>query len=224
MSETSETIQHFCIAQDLKFILFADITMFLEAVILLVGVAIALFLQTDCDFYLQFSPYNETNAFENKVVWIVGASSGIGEYLAYDMGRAGAKVIISARRLNQLQTVASKFKDFKHQPLIVSLDILNQSNQQIAYDDIIKKCSQIDYVVLNAGRSMRATAIESSVTLTRDIFELNFFSYIELIKLVLPKMVHNKNGHVVVVSSMAGKLGTPIASSYSASKFALVRT
>ena len=171
-----------------------------------------------------YSPYNVTSSFDDKVVWLAGASSGIGESLAYDLGLAGAKVILSARRVDRLKTIAKNFTDnhYKNKPSIIPLDILNYTNQEEAFKQIIDEYGHIDYVVMNAGRSMRSTAIDFPLESTREIFELNFFSYVKLTKLVLPKLVERKQGHLVVVSSVSGIVPTPLGSSYSATKFALV--
>lgn len=189
------------------------------------AIVLGIFFTSDCDFFLKYSPYDEETAFINKTIWIVGASSGIGQYLAYDLSKAGAQVVISARRLDQLQMVAKNCSNFnKLTPFVLPLDILDYDAQEVAYNTIIEKFGRVDSVVLNAGRTMRSTAVEAPTNLTRNIFELNFFSYIQLSKLVLPDMIKRKNGQLIAVSSLAGRIGTPLSSSYSATKFALVCT
>lgn len=89
-------------------------------------------------------------------------------------------------------------------------------------EQILAQFGRIDIIVLNAGRSQRNVAIETPLADTEQIMQLNFFSYVSLVQLVLPSMIERKAGQVAVMSSIAGIIPAPISSSYSASKFALV--
>ena len=104
---------------------------------------------------------------------------------------------------------------------VLPLDVLDSSAQQAAYKSIIDKYKHIDVVVLNARRSQRSLAMDFDVDQTRDLFNLNFFSYVSTTKLVVPDMQKRKSGKIVVMSSLAGKMGVTVSSSYSATKFAL---
>lgn len=184
-------------------------------------VLLAIFFQSDASFPLYFLKLPQSgNSFENQVIWVTGASSGIGASLAKDLTRQGAQVIISARRIDQLNLVATNCSG-KYVPLVLQLDVTDFEAQKSAVEFIFEKYGRIDSVVLNAGRSQRALAVDFPFSSTKELMELNFFSVIHLTKLILPNMIKDRRGQIVVVSSVTGRIGTPISSSYSASKFAL---
>ncbi|CAM9191904.1 unnamed protein product, partial [Ectocarpus fasciculatus] len=158
--------------------------------------------------------------FNGKVVWITGASSGIGASLARDLSRNGAQVVISARRADALQEVALSCTG-QLKPFVLPLDVTDHEAQQAALDTIISKFGRLDTLVLNAGRSQRAVAADTSFEDTKSLFDLNVFAVIHLAKITLPHFLERQSGQFVVVSSVSGFLGTPIGSSYSATKFAL---
>lgn len=159
-------------------------------------------------------------SFDNKVVWITGASSGIGKELAIQLANQNAKIILSARNSEQLELVKESLKSpEKH--LILPLDLSDQKN----FDDLTKKViahfGRIDYLFNSGGVSQRSEASETSLEIDRKIMEINFFGNIGLTKAVLPQMQKQKSGHIVVTSSIAGKFGFYLRSAYSASKHAL---
>lgn len=127
--------------------------------------------------------------------FLVTLQKGIGAYLAYELVRGGAQVIISARRLDQLEEVAAKCKG-KHIPLVIPLDVLDFDQHQIAYNTIISKYGKVDRLVLNAGRSQRNPALDTHFNVTTSLMELNFFSVVHLAKVVLPSMIALKSGQV----------------------------
>jgi len=194
-------------------------------IVLLAAIVLGVFLTSDCDFFLHFSTYDDKKAFKDKVVWIVGASSGIGAFLAVDFAKAGAKVIISARRESMLELVAANCSavESSSKPDIIPLDILDSASQTQAYAKIKERHGHVDILVLNAGRSQRSLAVDTTMETARQLFDLNFFSFLSLQSLVLPDMIARKSGQLVVVSSLSGRIGTPITSSYTATKHALVR-
>lgn len=184
----------------------------------LLCVVLAFFSRMDADWMAFLYP--PAGSFNGQVVWITGASSGIGAALARDLVKNGAQVIISARRINSLHEVA-KSCEGKYKPYVVPLDVTDYAARQLALNDILSKFGRIDSVVLNAGKSQRATAIDTTFEDTKSLFDLNVFAVIHLTKLVLPIFLKQGSGQFVVVSSVSGFLGTPIGSSYSATKFAL---
>lgn len=194
---------------------------------MLAVLALACFLTLDCDVLLYVLPFDDkaaSTSFKEQIVWITGASSGIGAALVMDMVKGGAKVIISARREEQLLAVQKKAAEEypnSHPVFVMPLDVINASAREEATAKILQTFGHIDVLVLNAGRSQRALATEFELESTRDLFELNFFSYVALTKLVLPSMQARRSGTIVVMSSLAGKMGVTISSSYSASKWAL---
>lgn len=191
---------------------------FLGAIALLA----ALWFCCDADIALVLAPSPPANAFEGKVIWITGASSGIGASLTKDLVRAGAKVVISARRASMLEDLVWECRGLgKFGPISMPLDVLDLKKQEEVIANIYAMVGQIDMVVLNAGRSQRSLAVDTDISVTRDLMELNYISAVNIVRLTLPHMLRRKEGYYVVVSSLSGKFGVPISSSYSASKFAL---
>lgn len=159
--------------------------------------------------------------FENKVVWITGASSGIGEALAYEFAKEGAKLILSARRESELLRVKQSTKLPDNQVFILPLDVEKIEEIATKTAEAINHFGRIDYLMNNAGISQRSSVIDSDFSVYKKIFDINFFGVIALTKAVLPYMIAQKSGHIAVTSSIMGKLGTPFRSGYAATKHAL---
>lgn len=158
--------------------------------------------------------------FNNKVVWITGASSGIGEALAYLFSAQGAKLIISARRVEELKRVKLGCK-IPEKVFILPFDLEKENNWNELACIAKQQFGSIDILVNNGGISQRATAIETKPEVLLKIFKINFFAQVELTRAVLPYMQLQKSGNIVVMSSIAGKFGFFLRSGYSASKHAL---
>lgn len=155
--------------------------------------------------------------FQNKSVWITGASSGIGEALVYEFVKEGAMVIASARREGELLRVKENCGDKKDRVRVLPLDLTDIEGMQKTVDSV----EQVDVLVNNGGISQRALAHETPLEVDRKIFEVNYFGQIALTKAVLPKMIRQGGGQVVAVSSITGKFGFPLRSAYSATKHAI---
>ncbi|RUT73418.1 SDR family oxidoreductase [Ancylomarina longa] len=158
---------------------------------------------------------------KNKVVWITGASSGIGEALAYAFANEGAFLILSARNNDKLQQVKAKCLENTSKCWVKTMDLSDVNQLEFDVEEVLKQTGKIDLLINNAGRSQRSLAKETPLENDRKIMELNFFSVVALTKLVLPQMLKNKSGHIVVVSSISGKFGFPWRTAYSASKHAI---
>lgn len=159
--------------------------------------------------------------FKDKVIWITGASSGIGEALALELARREARLILSARREDELKRVAALTKLADLDILILPFDLKDTSKATALTASIINKFGRIDMLVNNGGMSQRSEAGKTSEGIDRELMEVNYFSNVNLTKAVLPYMKRQKSGHVIVVSSIAGKFGFYLRSSYSAAKHAL---
>ncbi|XP_068746509.1 dehydrogenase/reductase SDR family member 7-like [Montipora capricornis] len=188
----------------------------------------------DADFLLMFYEMfgkNATVALQGKVVWITGASSGIGEYLAYELAKSGCKLVLSARRKDELERVKQKCVDIssalhpsfqKDQDILVlPLDLLQFDTHGNLTIDVIKHFGKVDILVNNGARGQFSWIKETPLEVDRAILDLNLVGTISLTKAVLPYMIQQQEGYIVAVSSGAGKFGGPISSTYSASKFAL---
>ncbi len=156
-----------------------------------------------------------------KVVWITGASSGIGEALVYEFNKKGAHVILSARRVEELERVKSNCENSEETVRILPLDLKKQDTFPEKVKEAKGFFGSVDMLINNGGVSQRAYAINSTMESIRDIMEVNFFGSVALTKELLPTMVEQKSGHIVVISSVMGKIGTRFRSAYAASKHAL---
>lgn len=179
------------------------------------------FISLQCCFFITFAFTEKKQVnFKGKVVWITGASSGIGEALVQAFARKGAKIVLSSRNKKQLEKVQSKYK-LGDTSLVLPLDLADSSH----FDDLAKavysKYGQIDVLINNGGMSQRSLAFETPLEIDRKLMEINYFGNIALTKAVLPYMLKQQSGHVVAVSSIVGKFGFPLRSAYSASKHAL---
>jgi len=152
-------------------------------------------------------------------VWVTGASSGIGEALANAFSVAGARLILSARREAELARVRAACPD-ANQHLILPFDLL-QFDAEVVAKAALAEMGQIDLLVHCGGVSQRGRAVETDIDVDRRIMEINYFSTVALTKAVLPSMIARQQGHLVVISSLSGKISTPRRSAYAASKHAL---
>lgn len=159
--------------------------------------------------------------FEKKTIWITGASSGIGEALAIEWSSYKPVLILSGRNIEKLNQVKSICEQNGAKASVVELDLTNNKSIEKATASIFTLHPKIDILVNNGGISQRATVLDASIEVDRKVMETNFFGAISLTKKVLPAMVKNKDGHIVVISSIVGKFGFPLRSAYSASKHAL---
>lgn len=163
---------------------------------------------------------NTEHYFKGKTVWITGASSGIGEELAYQTAAMGARLIISARRENELERVKAACKGALD-VMIVPIDLADEQSVRNAASTVQAKVKNVDVLFNNGGISQRALTMETSQEVVRKMFEVNFFSNVLLSQLVAQRMIENKTGHIVVTSSLMGKWGFYLRSTYAATKHAL---
>jgi len=161
--------------------------------------------------------------FADKVVWITGASAGLGEAMAKEFAKGKAKLVLSARREAELQRVKSECTKFvpAENILILPLDVTELSGIDDEVQKIIRKFGRIDILVNNAGVSQRSYIADTPVSVERKIMEINFFGTTIITKAVLPVMRKQKSGNIAVISSIMGKFGYYRRSSYCASKHAL---
>ncbi len=158
---------------------------------------------------------------QKKVVWITGASSGIGEALAYEFNKKGTRLILSARRTEELERVKSACIDHEKMVKILPLDLAESDTIPGKVEDALELFGSVDMLINNGGISQRAYAVDATMETIRKVMEVNFFGTVQLTKEVLPHMVEQQSGHIVVISSVMGKFGTRHRSVYAASKHAL---
>ena len=158
--------------------------------------------------------------FSGQVVWITGASSGIGEALAYEFARQGARLVLSSRRPAELERVRQACeRPAEH--ISVPFDLADLAAFPGVVADVLARMGHIDVLVNNAGVSQRALARDATLEVERGLMELDYFAPVALTKAVLPAMTARGRGRVMVVSSVMGYVGTPGRSTYAAAKHAL---
>ncbi len=158
--------------------------------------------------------------YKDKIIWITGASSGIGEALAYAFSYRGAKLILSSRRYEELERVQHTCRhpeDVK----ILTVDLSDISSLDDKTKEAIACFGHIDIMVHNGGISQRSLIVDTEMEVHRRVMELDYFSYVAITKALLPHFIQRESGHFVVTSSVMGKIGTPMRSAYAAAKHAL---
>ncbi|MBX7243264.1 MAG: SDR family NAD(P)-dependent oxidoreductase [Bacteroidia bacterium] len=160
-------------------------------------------------------------SFQNKTVWITGASSGIGEALAKAFNENGAKVVLSARNQKELERVQSEFRRPEVPSLILPLDMTATDTFDAAVTTVLNTFGETDILIHNAGISQRALATETDFEDEQKIIAVNLTGPIGLTKKILPHYLERKKGHIVIITSVMAKIGTKYRSSYAASKHGL---
>jgi short-subunit dehydrogenase len=159
--------------------------------------------------------------FRGKSVLITGASSGIGEELAWQLGQAGAQLTLAARRTDRLETLAQKITDAGGpRPVTAECDVTRDGDLERAVADTMRAFGKLDVVFANAGFGVVAPLKKLTVEDYRRQFETNVFGVLRTIYATLPELEHNR-GNLAIISSVSGWISTPGASPYSMSKFAL---
>lgn len=159
-------------------------------------------------------------SFQDRVIWLTGASSGIGEALAYALARAGARLVLSSRRAEELERVRGRCER-PDDHLALPLDLMRPETFATAVAAVVKRFGRIDVLLNNGGVSQRGLAADTTPEIERMLMEVNYFGPVGLTKAVLPTLRAQRAGTIVVVSSVMGYLGTPGRSTYAAAKHAL---
>ena len=157
---------------------------------------------------------------KNNVFWITGASSGIGKSLAIELSNYDVNLILSSRNKKALEEVKSKCKNTS-KVKIVTLDLERYENMNSKVKEAMLCFGAIDILVNNGGISQRSLVINTNVSVDKRLMDVNYLGTVALTKALLPHFIKNKSGHFVVTTSIVGKIGTPLRSSYAATKHAL---
>lgn len=161
-------------------------------------------------------------SLQGKVVWLTGASSGIGEALAYALARRKVKLIISARRKEELERVKGNCHPMaQHDVKLLPFDLAEAGNLQLIAEAALQLFGHIDMLINNGGISQRSLTKDTLINVDRKIMEVDYFGTVSLTKSLLPHFLKRKMGHYVVVTSAMGIIGTPYRSGYAAAKHAL---
>jgi len=157
---------------------------------------------------------------KNKVVWITGASSGIGEAMVYEYNKLGALLIISARNREELFRVKSNCKN-QINVHVLSFDLNETETLNEKAANAIRIFGKIDILINSGGISQRSLALVTTLETEQKLLNVNFWGTVILSKAVLPTMIAQNSGSIVCISSLVGKFGTRYRSAYAASKHAL---
>ncbi|XP_058471191.1 dehydrogenase/reductase SDR family member 7 isoform X2 [Solea solea] len=186
------------------------------------------FIFADADLTLLWSSvtgHSPETKLRRLVVWVTGASSGIGEELAYQLAKCGSRLVLSARREDELNRVKrcclerSNLKD--EDILVLPLDLLQRTSHADKAKAVVQYFGHIDVLINNGGRSQRSLFEETSLDVYQALMELNVLGTISITKHVLPYMTQRGSGSIVTVSSITGLVGAPLSTGYAASKHAL---
>ncbi|WP_394334969.1 SDR family oxidoreductase [Arenibacter troitsensis] len=156
----------------------------------------------------------------DRVVWITGASSGIGEALTFELNRKGYKLIISSRKLSDLQSVKTRCPKSELISLL-PLDLMDRDTMSEKVTEAMSFYGSIDLLINNAGISQRSLIMETDLQVYQKLMDVNYMGTIALSKAILPYFVTQQKGHFVTVTSLMGKFGSPFRSGYCGAKHAL---
>lgn len=157
--------------------------------------------------------------WDRQLIWITGASSGIGAALAHELASRGARLILSARRGERLQEVAGRLEGSEHR--LMPLDVADHEAVRSVAERVVSVNGPPTMAVFNAGIGQRSLARDTNLAVDRRLMDTNYFGTIALAKALLPGMRQAGEGRFVVVSSLVGRIGSPLRSGYAASKHAL---
>jgi len=155
-----------------------------------------------------------------KIIWITGASSGIGEALTYALNKKNCKLIISSRKKKELERVKAQCKN-QENIKIVSLDLADFEQLPHKAKEAISAFGEIDILINNAGISQRSLIVNTGFDVYKKLIDINYLGTVALSKAVLPHFINRKKGHFVTVTSLMGKFAGPQRSGYCGSKHAL---
>ncbi len=158
--------------------------------------------------------------FENKIIWITGASSGIGEALTIQLAKQNCKLIISSRRETVLSDVKNKCQQSENIK-VLPLDLADYKTMPIIIEKAISLFGNVDILINNGGISQRSLIIDTDIEVDKKLMDIDYLGTVALSKALLPHFIAQKSGHFVTVTSLMGKFSSPYRSAYCGAKHAL---
>jgi NADP-dependent 3-hydroxy acid dehydrogenase YdfG len=161
-------------------------------------------------------------ALKDRVALVTGASSGIGEATALALAAAGARVALAARRRDRLEALAARIRADGGEAVVITADFGVEAQAQRAVHETEKAFGRLDILVNNAGVMYLEPVIDADLARWRRMFEINVLGLIAATQAALPGMRARNDGHIVNISSTAGRIASPAGAAYSGTKFAVV--
>jgi len=163
----------------------------------------------------------KNNSFSNKTVIVTGASSGIGRATALALAERGACVVLASRNVAELEQAASEIKSMGQEALVVPTDVTQREQVEHLVGETLRHWGRVDVLIANSGQYIRAPIAKMSLETLQQSMAVNFYSGVYSVLAVLPHMLAQKSGHIVLVSTLNGRKGVPPDAPYAAAKFAL---
>ncbi len=158
--------------------------------------------------------------FDNKVIWITGASSGIGKALVLELSKQNCKLIISSRRETVLNTVKNECQQPEHIK-VLPLNLADYKTMPTIVEKAISLFGNVDILINNGGISQRSLIIDTDIEVDKKLMDIDYLGTVALSKALLPHFIDQKSGHFVTVTSLMGKFSSPYRSAYCGAKHAL---
>ncbi|KAK3702757.1 hypothetical protein RRG08_042742 [Elysia crispata] len=209
------------------FLWFLEVIVGLALVIALGWAIILLMSDADVSLILKAKYGKQPASLAGKIVWVTGASSGIGESIAYCLAESGCKLILSARRTEELERVkkaclvSAKHKVKEEDILVLPLDLVDFNSHSKKVQEVLEYFNKVDILINNAGKSQRAMWMDVELSVDQFLYEVDVLGPLSLTQALLPHMIERKQGQIAVVSSLAGKTGVSGMRSYCGAKHAL---
>ncbi len=158
---------------------------------------------------------------KDKVIWLTGASSGIGEATAYQLASKGARLVLSARRESELLRVKESCARPGGDILVLPIDLADYQQMPAKAEIVRQYFGRIDLLINNGGLSQRSLIVDTEMDVYEKLMRINYLGTVALSKAVLPLFVQQQSGHFVVVTSLMGKFASMLRSGYCGAKHAL---
>ncbi|MBQ0758172.1 MAG: SDR family oxidoreductase [Gammaproteobacteria bacterium] len=159
---------------------------------------------------------------DNKTIWVTGASSGIGMELCRQLAERGARMVLSARRLDTLVELADSLPGGRSRHWVVPLDLADSDNLIALVEAQLAEIGPVHILINNGGISQRSLFVDTDLSVYRQLMEVNYLGTVAMTMALLPQMITQRDGMVVSISSVAGKIGSKLRTGYSGSKYAVV--
>lgn len=160
-------------------------------------------------------------SFQGKIAIVTGASSGIGRAAALALAAKGSRLVLGSRDEEALNQVASQVCDLGGEALVVPTDVTKQNQVEALVQKTLQTFGQVDILVANGGQYIRSKIIDLNLADLEQSMAVNFYGGVYSVLAVLPHMLEQHSGHIVLVTSMDGRIGLSPDAPYVAAKFAL---